>query len=248
MRKHTLSLLFLLFALTCFAQKVKIDTVYFQGDVALSSKAEAFDAYQVCEVDRKGRKIGACNKFSKTHELLEISNFDQGIQTGRYFLYGEDGLLELEGNFNNGMKDGIWVNFTNGEPREIILFNIGNELSSRDLEVLDPIESKDAEGKPLIDKLASFPGAQQGWMNYLNQTLEYPRDAKRKGHEGDVFLKFVITKEGYVIAPKLMRSPAFSLGYEALRVVSVSPNWIPAESKGKAVDSFLQLRIAFALR
>lgn len=248
MRKHTLSLLFLITALTCFAQKVRIDTVYFLGDVALVSKTEAFDTYQVCEVDRKGRKIGACNKFSKANELLEASNFDKEIQTGRYFLYAEDGLPELEGNYSNGKKDGIWVNYTNGEPKEIILFNKGNELSSRDLEVLDPLESKDAEGKPLIDKQPSFPGAQQGWMNHLSQNLEYPRDAKRKGHEGEVFVKFIITKEGYVISPKLVKSPAYSLGYEALRVVSISPNWIPAESRGKAVDSYLQLRLAFELR
>ena len=68
------------------------------------------------------------------------------------------------------------------------------------------------------------------------------------GHQGDVFVKFVITKEGYVIAPELVRSPARSLGYEAMRVVSLSPDWIPAKSRGQEVDTFLQLRIAFALR
>ena len=249
MLKNTLLFIFLAISVSVYGQKVRIDSTFYEGSEVLTESNSGYTSVEVCEVDRRGRKIGNCTRYSQNGQLLEISSFEKEIQTGPYFLYSNEGIPELEGSFSNGKKDGVWVNFDDeGEPKEITVYSMDNEVSSRELEIIDPLEAKDSEGNPLVDSLPSFEGGQLGWLNHLNYTLRYPREAKRMGHQGDVFVKFVITKEGYVIAPALVRSPARSLGYEAMRVVSLSPDWIPAKSRGQEVDTFLQLRIAFALR
>lgn len=249
MLKNTLLLIFLAFSASAYGQKVRIDSTFYEGSEVIPDSKYGYTSVEVCEVDRRGRKIGNCTRYSQNGQVLEISSFEREVQTGPYFLYSNEGTPELEGSFSNGKKDGVWVNFDDqGEPEEITVYSMDNELSSRKLEIIDPLEAKGSVKDSQIDSLPSFEGGQQGWLNHLKYTLRYPREAKRKGHQGDVFVKFVITKEGYVIAPKLVRSPAHSLGYEAMRVVKLSPDWIPAKSKGQEVDTFLQLRIAFALR
>lgn len=248
MRLTTFLLFLVIISSSALGQKVRMDSIFYDGSKVLRNSKSGYTAFEVCEVDRRGRKIGNCKKYNQNKQLIEISNFEMQVPTGPYFLYTDQGIPKSEGHYSNGKKDGVWVKYDEeGEPDEIVIFDMGNELSSRQLEIKDPVEAKDEEGKPLIDKLPSFPESQQGWFNHLQNNLRYPVEAKRNGYSGAVFVKFIITKEGYVIAPKVVKSPALSLGYEAVRVVSISPNWLPAESRGNPVDSFIQMRIVFAL-
>ena len=65
--------------------------------------------------------------------------------------------------------------------------------------------------------------------------------------QGRVFLAFVVEKDGSITNVRVERGVSIDLDREAKRVVSLMPNWIPAESGGKFVRCRARLPISFKL-
>ena len=99
-----------------------------------------------------------------------------------------------------------------------------------------------------VDQMPVFPGGDQALMQYVIKEVKYPDDAKKAGIQGKVLVVFVVSKEGKVINPKIVRSVSPSIDKEALRVVSSLPKWVPGKQKGKNVDVSYTIPISFALR
>jgi hypothetical protein len=47
-----------------------------------------------------------------------------------------------------------------------------------------------------LDTIPSFPGGDQARMNYLARNTEYPAKAREMGHEGTVYVGFVVETDG----------------------------------------------------
>ena len=99
-----------------------------------------------------------------------------------------------------------------------------------------------------VEQMPVFPGGDQALMQYVIKEVKYPDDAKKAGIQGKVLVVFVVSKEGKVINPKIVRSVSPSIDKEALRVVSSLPKWVPGKQKGKNVDVSYTIPISFALR
>ena len=88
--------------------------------------------------------------------------------------------------------------------------------------------------------------------HYLNswvyKYLNYPQDALREGVQGRVTVSFIIEKDGSVTNVKIENHLYDSLDDEVLRVVKVSPKWIPGEIDGKKVRTRIVLPVEFRLK
>lgn len=82
-------------------------------------------------------------------------------------------------------------------------------------------------------------------VNYITNTLIYPEQAKLEGLEGVVYISFVVSKEGEVVQPKILKDIGGGCGLEAIRVVQSMPKWIPGELKETKVAVQLQIPIQF---
>ncbi len=82
-------------------------------------------------------------------------------------------------------------------------------------------------------------------VNYITNTLSYPEQAKLEGLEGIVYISFVVSKDGAIVQPKILKDIGGGCGVEAIRVVQSMPNWIPGELKETSVAVQLQLPIQF---
>ena len=94
---------------------------------------------------------------------------------------------------------------------------------------------------------AKFPGGQQAWIKFLSDNLRYPDKARRKKIEGTVVVEFLVTGAGKVTEVKVAQSADPILDEEAVRLISSSPNWVPAEQNGKKVTYRQKQAISFAL-
>ena len=97
------------------------------------------------------------------------------------------------------------------------------------------------------DTPAEFPGGTPALMKHLSSTIRYPEKAVADGVEGTVYVVFNVRSNGAVSAVQLKRGVRADLDAEAMRVVAELPDWKPATSNGKAVNSEVILPIAFAL-
>lgn len=97
------------------------------------------------------------------------------------------------------------------------------------------------------EQAAEFPGGMEALMKFLASSINYPDGARKDGLEGVVYIAFRVKANGKVTDAKVKRGVRADLDTESLRVVNEMPDWKPAMSGGKAVDSEMTLPIAFRL-
>lgn len=106
------------------------------------------------------------------------------------------------------------------------------------------------DGKEIFDVTEvqpNPPGGMEGWNEYLSSNLTYPNQARQMGVEGTVIVVFLINSDGSVSDAAILRGIGAGCDEEALRVVQNSPNWVPAQQKGKVVNSRMRLPVRFKL-
>jgi len=93
-----------------------------------------------------------------------------------------------------------------------------------------------------------FPGGDIARMNFLQNNMRYPSEAREGNIQGTVYLTFFLEIDGTVTNIKVLRSPDKSLSKEAIRVVKLMPKWKPATQKGKPVRIQFNMPLKFTLQ
>lgn len=84
----------------------------------------------------------------------------------------------------------------------------------------------------VVEQMPSFPGGQKKMMEYLAKNTQYPEECKDSGVQGRVIVSFVVEKDGSISGVKVVKGLHPLLDYEAMRVVSFMPKWIPGKQNG----------------
>jgi TonB family protein len=136
----------------------------------------------------------------------------------------------LEGKMTSTKKDGMTVNQVDwqkkssyDEPQEKVIFQV-------------------------VEEMPEFPGGMAEAMKFLGKNIKYPVAAQEAKIEGRVIVQFVVERDGCVSDVKVMRGVNPELDAEAIRVVSMMPNWIPGKQRGKAVAVKYTMPIMFRLQ
>lgn len=111
--------------------------------------------------------------------------------------------------------------------------------------------SKKSDKKQTVaacEKMPQFPGGDVALMNYVRDNLKYPEEAMKAGVLGRVVVKFVVSADGSVASPEVIRSVSPELDAEAIRVVESMPRWTPGTVDGKPVDTQFTLPVFFRLK
>jgi TonB family protein len=99
----------------------------------------------------------------------------------------------------------------------------------------------------IVEVLPEFPGGQEAMFRFIGENTTYPDQAKDKGIQGIVHVRFVIDTDGSVVDVEIVRGVHESLDAEALRVMSLMPRWKPATQRGKPVRVTQALPFKFEL-
>ncbi len=94
----------------------------------------------------------------------------------------------------------------------------------------------------------TFPGGQEALMRFIHTNITYPESAIELGVEGKVYVRFYVEKDGKVANVEILKGincPAIE--QEALRVVSIMPNWLPGSTDTSlATRTVMNIPISFA--
>ena len=93
----------------------------------------------------------------------------------------------------------------------------------------------------------SFPGGEAALKEYLDKNVNYPAVALDNGVEGIVVVGIIITPDGAITNPKVLKFIDPELEKEALRVVNGMPAWIPAEKDGSPIEAPAEVSVSFLL-
>lgn len=94
---------------------------------------------------------------------------------------------------------------------------------------------------------AEFPGGDSEMKRFLATHVIYPNIAMENGDQGKVYIEFIVNIDGSLEGIYTMRGVSEELDNEAMRVIRLMPNWIPAELDGAKVRAKCRVPINFVL-
>lgn len=99
--------------------------------------------------------------------------------------------------------------------------------------------------KPEVE--ASFPGGPPNWKIFLQTNLNANVPVKNKAPVGKytVIIQFIVDKSGKTSDFRALTNHGFGMEGECIRVLKLSPPWIPATQNGYKVKVFQKQPITF---
>ena len=138
---------------------------------------------------------------------------------------------------------------------EVQADNRNSEMSAQKVEETTEVANEESVEKgpkkspkkvyEYIENMPTFNGNLNQW---LLQNMKYPVEAMNKKEQGKVIVQFIVSENGEVSEPKIIRSVSPALDKEACRIVLAMPKWNPGKLKGKPVAVRYMLPITFRLQ
>ncbi|MBW4890733.1 TonB family protein [Mucilaginibacter sp. HMF5004] len=150
-------------------------------------------------------------------------------------------VMSLAPKWNPGVQNGRPVRVKYTVP-------INFSLSNDDYKAVAAVNIRSDDA---IYNTAETPPSPKGGLdafyNFLSANIKYPAEDKKNNIQGRVIVQFVIEKDGSLSSFNVKRRPSGTLGNEALRVLQLAPNWVPATQAGKPVRVLYTIPINFSL-
>jgi len=92
-----------------------------------------------------------------------------------------------------------------------------------------------------------FPGGEGAWRNFVRTNLNYSVPVEKGAETGTytVWLQFVVDETGNISEIKPLTNHGYGMEEEAIRVLKLSPKWIPAVQNGHPVAAYKKQPITF---
>jgi len=100
------------------------------------------------------------------------------------------------------------------------------------------------------DKMTEYKGGVEAMFTFINGNISYPKYERSNDIQGNVYVKFIVEKDGSITNPVILKSVTGSKNFDAevIRIINKMPNWTPGEHRGKSVRTNMTLPIRFVLK
>ncbi|MCL1851057.1 MAG: energy transducer TonB [Bacteroidetes bacterium] len=98
-----------------------------------------------------------------------------------------------------------------------------------------------------VEEMPEPVGGMENMYEFLRTNLRYPEVARNNNISGQVFLEFVVEKDGSISGVKVIVGVYPDLDQEAIRVVKMMPKWKPGKQMGKPVRCFFNIPVRFTI-
>ena len=118
--------------------------------------------------------------------------------------------------------------------------------------VIEPFEEVEQEVVEAVFHIVEhYPepiGGFAAFYAFVGENLNYPNTAIKQGVEGKVFVQFVVEKDGSLSNFKVVKGIGPDCDAEAIRVLSLAPDWQPGKQRGASVRVYKTIPIVFMLK
>jgi len=120
--------------------------------------------------------------------------------------------------------------------------------------VVEDIVFEEAPEEEVVDEIfdivedqPEFPGGIAAFYKYVGKNMNYPKQARRMGIEGKVYVQFIVDKDGQVTNVRAVKGIGAGCDEEAERVLRSSPKFKPGKQRGRPVKVRMMMPIIFKL-
>jgi TonB family protein len=113
---------------------------------------------------------------------------------------------------------------------------------------VEPVKPEEPVVGMFVEQMPEFPGGLQAMMEFIRSNIKYPKGTADECIGGTVYVNFIVRKDGSIDKIKILKGIGKAYDDEAMRVVSIMPNWIPGKDRGKETDVQFNLPVKFRLK
>ena len=108
---------------------------------------------------------------------------------------------------------------------------------------------KDEEARQFAEVMPECPGGMDAMQSFIKANLQYPDYEKKNNISGNVYVRFVVEKDGSLTRFEILRSVQESVNFddEVIRVLGLMPNWTPGRNKGEKIPVYMTLPFQFKI-
>ena len=99
----------------------------------------------------------------------------------------------------------------------------------------------------LVEEHAEYPGGMDALYKYVAGEIRYPKTARSLGSEGEVWVQFVVERNGSVSDVKTVKGVGADCDREAVRVLQKAAAFKPAKQRGRTVRVHMMMPLTFKL-
>jgi TonB family protein len=99
----------------------------------------------------------------------------------------------------------------------------------------------------VVEDRPTFPGGMEKFYQFVFKNLNYPGEARKRGITGKMFVEFVVDSTGNIPTEevKVIKGLCESCDREVIRVIRMSPRWIPGTINSIPVRQKMVMPIIF---
>ncbi len=127
------------------------------------------------------------------------------------------------------------------------LRTIDNKPGNADAEVVE-YESELEGAFVTYEQQAEFPGGVKALMEHIKANTRYPQEAKSRGIQGRVIVRFIVEEDGALTEEQVMKPVDPQLDAEAIRIARSMPKWRPGRLAGKPIRTRFSFPVTFRLK
>ena len=94
-----------------------------------------------------------------------------------------------------------------------------------------------------------FPGGDSAWFEFLKKNLDIDITEKNKAPDGTykVRVRFIVNQDGSISNLEPQTNFGYGMEQEVVRVLGLSPKWIPAHQNSRPVRAYQVITITFGI-
>ncbi len=237
---------------------------YLVKDYYMSGHLQMTGTYRSISPDYK---TGTFKYWYENGQCQLVCSYVNNKLDGEYFEYYDNGRPENKKNYKNGLLDGTeksWssqgllakvVEYKDGVKHGRFLTYYDNgQLIRKDIYrnnkfVKGNCYTREGKDTSYFDYfiMPKFKGGLEGFKRFILDGIKYPEIARQNKEEGQVYLKFTVDKEGNVIKAKIIKADKEYFNEEVMRILKLSPKWIPGRKDDKLINVTITIPISFKI-
>lgn len=247
---------------------VSIDTSgkiqYLVRDYYMSGQLQMTGAYKSISPDNK---TGTFKYWYENGQCQLVCSYMNNMLEGEYLEYYNNGKIKNKKTYKNGLLDGTEKSWTSeGFLAKVVEYKDGvkhgrfltyydnGQLIRKDIYrnnrfIKGNCYTREGKDTSYFEYfiMPKFKGGLEGFKKFILDGIEYPEIARYNREEGQVYLKFTVDKEGNVIKSKIIKADKEYFNEEVMRVLELSPKWIPGRKDGRLIDVSITIPISFKI-
>lgn len=159
-------------------------------------------------------------------------------------------VLKLSRSWNPGMQNGKVVRVKYNIPIKFKIPGVAPKPKTPMPIVIPGVENTGENtiySFVSLDNPPQYPGGMRKFYDFLKENIKYPDAAKENKIEGNVFVSFVVEKDGSLNDIKIDRKLGYGTDEEALRVLKLSRAWNSGTINGTPVRVKYNIPVNFSI-